>query len=94
MYHIPQETQEKVWNETIAPTILRMDEWYEYVTQPGFDHEDPKWFNSLFYKHPVRHFNGRRTEKFECSYHAYLTDQCDLKDLIPVDSYFSELEEL
>lgn len=94
IYYFPVEDQEKVFNETIKPNILRLIQWYDYVTQPDFNHEDPKWFNEIFYKHPVRHFNGRRTEKFKCAYHGYLTGQQTLSDLVPVQSFYSELEDL
>jgi len=91
-HFIPQEQQERVFDLTIKPTILRMIQWYDYVTQPDFDFEDPKWFNEIFYKHPVRHFNARQTKNYNCRYHAYLTNQISLDQLEPVESYYSELE--
>jgi len=93
IHHFPLEAQEQMMDFTIKPLILRLIEWYDYVTQPDFDHEDPKYFSSIFYRHPVRHFNARMTPSYNCNYHSYLIGESDLSDLVPVDSYFSELEE-
>lgn len=92
-YFISLEQQELYWDQVINPILLRMLEWYEYVTDPDFDIDDPTCYNTVFYKMPVRQFDGRRTEKFKCEYHAYLTGQIDLEDLVPVESYYSELED-
>jgi len=92
-YYIPLEEQEEYWDKTLIPNIKRLCVWYDYVTQPDFDFENPKYYNEIFYKMPVRHFDGRKTEKFKCEYHAYLTGSCELSDLKPVNSYFSELED-
>jgi hypothetical protein len=93
-YYISTEEQEQYWAETISPNIKRLCMWYDWVTQTGFDHENPKFFNELFYKMPIRHFSGRKTEKFKCPYHGYLTGQMNLSDYDEVESYYSELEEL
>lgn len=93
IYHIPQETQEKVFYQTISPCILRLLEWYDYVTDPSFSLEDPNCYNSIFYLHPIRHFNARKTAGYNCPYHAYLIGELPLEALEPVTSYFPELEE-
>lgn len=92
-YYISLEEQQQYWAEVISPNIKRLSMWYKWVTQTGFDHEDPKYFNELFYKMPIRHFSGRKTEKYKCPYHAYLTGQMNLSDYDQVKSYYSELEE-
>lgn len=93
IYHIPIHSQEKYWQTVIVPQLKRLAQWYEYVTDPSFDFENPSHYNEIFYKMPVRHFDGRKTEKFKCKYHSLLTEQTTLEDLVPVNSYFSELEE-
>ena len=93
VYRIYEDEQEDYWNRTVLPILDRICEWWEHVTQPGFDHENPKFYNHLFYKMPIRHFSGRKTDNFKCPYHAYLTGQEELTDLVPVSSYFSELNE-
>lgn len=90
--HISKEEQEENWDQTIIPLVKRINEWYEHVTDPNFDLDNPACYNSIFYKAPVRHFNGRNTEKFKCSYHAYHTGHEELTDLRPIVSHFSELE--
>lgn len=92
IYFLPQEKQEEYWDRTIIPIVKRICNWYDWVTQSGFDHENPKYYNDLFYKMPIRHFDGRKTESFKCNYHSYLTGQTLLTDLQPVTSYFHELD--
>ena len=93
-YYIPEEQQELYWEFTLIPIVKRFCQWYEWVTQTGFDHENPKYYNEIFYRMPVRRFDGRITEKFKCPYHSFLTGQTSLNDLVPITSHFSELEDL
>lgn len=93
IYHISKEAQEEFLDLTLKPVILRMCEWFDYVTQSNFDHTDPKFFNEIFYRHPVRHFSARLTNNYKCNYHGYLTNQVELDSYIKNDSLFSELEE-
>jgi hypothetical protein len=86
--------QEKYWVETIYPTIERMCQWWDYVTQPNFNHEDPKFYNEIFYKTPVRQFEASNTEKFQCDYYNHLIGEEDLSDLSDVGSLFQELEDV
>jgi len=90
--HISKEEQEENWDQTIMPLVHRINEWYEHVTDINFDLDDHTHYNSIFYKAPVRHFNGRNTQSFKCPYHAYHTGG-SLSDLRPIVSHFSELEE-
>ena len=92
VYLLPREEQEVYWSTTVKPIVLRMVEWFEYVTDDSFDIENPESYGPLFYKHPIRHFSGRKTDKFKCPYHSLLIGESDMDDLIPVSSYFSELE--
>lgn len=91
--HISFEQQELYWQKTIIPLILRLVEWYEYVTQPNFDYNDPKYYNTAFYRMPVRRFDARLTDNYKCSYYDYLVGDSYLSDYTPVTSYFSELDE-
>jgi hypothetical protein len=92
VYHIPLSSQEEYWDTVISPQIRRLAIWYDYVTDPNFDYQNPSHYNEFFYKMPVRHFDGRKTENFKCKYHSLLTNQSTIDDLVPVNSYFSELE--
>jgi hypothetical protein len=93
-YFLPREDQERYWSETLIPDMERMCEWWEYVTQPNFDHTDPKFFNHIFYKVPVRQFDPSLTNSFECDYYPYLLGEIDISELKPIPSLFQELEEL
>lgn len=77
----------------INPLIDSLCDFWEYVNQSGFDHEDPKWYGPLFYKKPIRHFDPARTQSYKCSYWNYLTDTIDFDDLVPVNSFYAELDD-
>lgn len=93
-YHLPREVQEKYWIETVYPTIDRMCVWWDWVTQSGFDHENPKFYNEFFYKTPVRQFEASNTEKFQCEYYNHLIGEEDISDLADVGSLYQELEDV
>lgn len=92
--YLPRSGQKLYWKTTVEPFLQQMCDFYDYVTQPGFDHEDPQNFNTVFYKTPARLFNGSYTENFECDYYKYLIGEQTLEDLVPIQSLFNELEEL
>ena len=76
---------------TLDPIIERMYKWFEHVSQPDFDHTNPKFYNEHFYRVPVRHFDPGKTEIFKCDYFDYLTGSGDLDDLVPVKGFYQEL---
>ena len=90
---LPREQQRKVMEESIVPLCERIHDWYEYVTRPGFDIENPAWYNGLFYRTPVRHFDPSKTEHYKCSYWNYLVGDQELDCMVHVKSYYTELEE-
>ena len=90
-YLIERDQQEDFWQRTLRPLLAQMVQWWDYVNQPGFDFQNPKYYNSLFYKAPIRHFDPAKTESFKCPYYNYLTGESNLSDLSPVTSYFAEL---
>ena len=87
------ESLDNFVNFRLNPLISKICKWWEHVTQPGFDHNNPEFYNDVFYQVPIRHFNPSNTEKFKCNYHDFLTEAIAIEDLIPVKSYFSELED-
>ena len=90
----PREEQERYWRQTIYPELERICKFWDWVTQPGFDHENPKFYNDIFYKTPIRQFNGSFTENFECEYYDYLIGDKSIEELPKIPTIFSELEEL
>ncbi len=80
------------FQETVDPLIDLICTWYDYVQQPGFDPENPKFYNRIFYKTPVRHFNPSNTENYKCNYYNYLTKQITINDLVPVKAFYAELK--
>lgn len=89
---LPQETIQENIEQTILPLAERIYDWYEYVTQPGFDIENPKWYGSHFYKTPIRHFDPGKTDFYKCDYWDYLVGDQEIDCLRPVKSFFTELE--
>jgi hypothetical protein len=78
---------------TLDPIIHRMCRWYDHCTQPDFDPDNPKFYNDIFYRVPIRHFDPSQTEKFKCTYHGLLTGDLDMSDLLPVGHFYPELQD-
>jgi hypothetical protein len=93
-YHLPREEQENYWNYTVRPDLDRICVWWDWVTQSGFDPDNPKFYNHIFYRTPVRQFEGSNTEKFECDYYSYLIGDSSLDELTSITSLYNELEEV
>lgn len=91
---ITEEEQEQVWNYSTLPCIKRLIQFYDHVTQPGFDPDNPKYYNEVFYRHPMRTFSPRKTDSYKGNYYDLLIGEQDYGDLVPVESYFSELEDV
>lgn len=82
---------DQVMDYTFYPLCEKLWDWYELVTAPKFDIEDPACYGSLFYRSPIRNFDPSRTEKYRCSYWEAITDNYDFSGLTKVRSYFPEL---
>jgi hypothetical protein len=93
--HIPMPTEavQEILQFTVDPIIERIWKWYEHVSQPDFDPDNPKFYNEVFYRTPVRHFDPATTQTYKPSYYNYRTGVYDLEDLTKVKSYYPELEE-
>lgn len=92
-YFQPKADNEEYYNFTIVPLIHRMCNWWDYVTHPNFDPNDPRCYNAMFYQAPVRLFNPAKTDKFKCKYHSVLTKQIGYEQLVPVGDFYPELAE-
>lgn len=79
--------------ETINPLIDKLCIYWDYVSDPNFDYQNPAHYNHIFYKTPIRHFDPGRTQSYKCSYWNLLTDSIGMEDLVPVDSFYAELDE-
>lgn len=77
---------------TLNPILDRLILWWEVVSSPDFDFQNPNHYSPIFYQTPIRHFNPSNTENFKPEYFNFLTQQISLDDLTPVRSYFPELE--
>ncbi len=87
----PKERNLQYVVETILPIIVKICNWWNFVNSTNFDPNDPKWWNELFYKHPIRVFDASRTPKFKCEYHSILIDKDNYDSLRPVKAYYPEL---
>lgn len=81
----------RMW--TLDPLIQRICRWWEHVTDPNFDLDNPRCYNDVFYVTPIRHFDPSQTERYKCSYHSFLTGELEVESLSPVKSFYSELED-
>lgn len=89
----PAEDIELYMNVTIKPLIQKLCEWWDYVTDPNFDPNNPAHYNRIFYRTPVRNFNPTSTYSYNCKYHDYLIGKESFENLVPVKSFYPELEE-
>lgn len=92
-YTQPRHLCQDYFKRTIRPIVRRMERWWEHVTNPNFDPNNPECYNDVFYIAPARMFDPSRTDKFKPHFHGILTGTQDYTDLIPVKSFYSELEE-
>ena len=97
IYQIPYTREKELIGKynrrTIIPLIKRLVNYWEYVTQPGFDPNDDKWYNEIFYTRPCRFFDPSTTDKFKGNYYEILTEQYDYYELKPIEQFYSELSE-
>jgi hypothetical protein len=78
--------------KTLNPLIDRIERWWEHVNQPGFDPDNPDYYNHIFYKTPIRHFDPGKTERYKCSYWRFLTGEITIDELTPVKGFYEELK--
>lgn len=90
-YFIPAHSQEMFWQRTVLPLVRRLHEWFDYVTDPNFDPNNPDHYNTVFYIMPVRTFRASNTEKFKCNYHGVICGNEDVRSLRPIKGMFTEL---
>lgn len=91
-YYKTLDDIDQYWQRTITPLINRFCDWWDYVTQPDFDPNNPECYNSIFFKSPSRVFDPAKTDKFKGNYHDLINGQMELSDLLPINSYYAELE--
>lgn len=92
IFHPKQENQQFM-DYTINPMILKMIDYWEIVSSPNFDPNDPTMYGPLFFRGPIRFFDPSRTFKFECSFYKYLTGDRELEDLVKIENFYPELED-
>lgn len=79
--------------EMVDPIIDRLCMYYEYVSDSNFDFQNPSHYNHLFHKTPIRHFDPSRTASFKGPYWNHRTGNLDLEDMVPVNSFYAELDD-
>ena len=78
---------------TWRPLVYRLCRWWKHITTPGFSLLNPECYNDIFYITPIRHFDPSNTERYKCKYWHLLTGEAELESLIPVTSFYAELED-
>lgn len=91
-YTQPRHLNELYFKTTIRPLAERMERWWEKVNDPNFDPNNPACYDADFYIKPARMFDPTRTDKFKSHFHGILTGVQGYCDLVPVESFYSELE--
>lgn len=79
--------------EMVDPIIDKLCAYYDYVSDSNFDFQNPDHYNKLFYKTPIRHFDPARTASFKGPYWNHRVGALDLDCMVPVHSFYAELED-
>ena len=87
-----EEQKQEYINYIVNPLLDNICDYWEYVTSPSFDPNDPKCYNHLFWVKPIRTFDASRTEKYKCNYYNFLAGEMALDDLRPT-TFYAELIE-
>ncbi len=93
-YTQPKHKMEEYYSKTIAPLVRRVCRWWDKVNEPNFDPNSPEYYDEIFYQMPARMFDPSRTDKFKPHFHGILTEQQTYEDLLPVKSFYAELEDI
>lgn len=91
--YLEDEVIQENIDKTLNPIIEAMCQYYDYCSSSTFDWQNPKHYNEVFYKKPIRQFDPMLTPKFKGSYWNFMTGQLSLDELKPVKSFYGELEE-
>ena len=92
-FDVEKEQIDAFMKYTWHPLVIRLCKWWDHVTSPDFSILDPNCYNDIFYITPIRHFDPSNTERYKCKYWNLLTGESELETLVPVTSFYSELEE-
>lgn len=90
---IPEENIESMFKFTLDPIIEYIWAMYDLWCEPSFDPENPDCYGPLFYRTPIRQFDATKTERYKCRYHSIFSNQATFEELIPVTSFYKELED-
>lgn len=90
---ITQENIDNTFMYTLDPFIDWITRWYDHCSDPNFDFQNPSHYNHLFYRKPIRLFDAARTMTYKGNYYGHMTNQVDLDELVPVESFYAELPE-
>jgi len=85
------EEIEQYLHFVINPLIDLLCAYWNYVTSPEFDPNNPRCYNHLFWIKPIRTFDASRTEKYKPNYYNYLNGQLAL-DGLRKTTFYAELE--
>jgi hypothetical protein len=91
-YRTEEQLQEYV-DYVIDPHIDNICAYWEKVTDPNFDPNNPAHYDSLFWIKPIRTFDASRTEKYKCNYYNFIAGDYTLSNLVPAHFYKELLDE-
>jgi len=89
--HQPYESCRNFMLTTFDPICRRLLRWWEHVTSPTFDPNNPECYNDIFYVQPIRMFDPAMTNSFKGDYYGLLTEEYDFDSLVPTTTLYPEL---
>lgn len=93
-FDVSKQLIDEFTDYTFNPMIKRIVAWWNHVTDDSFSLVNPNCYNEHFYVTPIRHFDPSNTEYYKCRYWDLLAGEQQVEDLIEVESFYSELEEV
>lgn len=89
---LTDEQVEFAMDVMVNPLLDGVVEWFEICSDPNFDWQNPKHYNHIIHRRPIRHFDPMLTVNYKGPYWNFITGGIEIDELQPVRGYFTELE--
>lgn len=91
-YRQPEQLQTYI-DYVVNPLIDNICEYWQIVSDPNFDPNNPAHYGPLFWIKPIRTFDASRTEKYKCNYYNFISGEYTIDNLVPAQFYAELLDE-
>lgn len=92
-FYRTEEQKQTYIDYVVNPLIDNICAYWELVTDPNFDPNNPAHYGPLFWIKPIRTFDASRTEKYKCNYYNFIAGEYTVDNLVPAQFYAELLDE-